>query len=191
MRKTGERLDQPLVSKIADLIAKRGDFIDTINEGDDEEFLHSFNALRILDTIIIRADFWCSSEYNRQFLIYNEHTGILREAHEAEDEMLRAFDDDYDFLDLDHSWKFNTTFLISRNMRNEVIRGDQPYDDSDYVKPSEKDVEKQRQLWAKVAKENGWYEEPFYIQIWYDKDNGEVKDSVSTRGLTQDILIGE
>jgi len=125
MPNTGDPIDKETISKIADLIMKREEFLDTLNTYDDPEFLHSYNALRIMDTIVIRSDFWSSPEYNRQFLIYNEHTGILREMTEAEDELYRAFDDDYDFLDLDNSWKFETTFLIAREKNNYVRRGDE------------------------------------------------------------------
>ncbi len=51
-------------------------------------------------------------------------------------------------------------------------------------------LEKHRQIWAKVAKENGWYQEPFYVQVWVD-EQGDVLDSVSTRDLTQDLVIIE
>ena len=53
-----------------------------------------------------------------------------------------------------------------------------------------KDMEKHRQIWAKVAKDNGWYQEPFYVQLWINENN-EVTDSVSTRHLTQDIIVQE
>ena len=47
-----------------------------------------------------------------------------------------------------------------------------------------------RELWADVAKENGWYKEPFFIQVWCDPDNN-ITDSVSFRGLNQDIIEKE
>lgn len=53
-----------------------------------------------------------------------------------------------------------------------------------------KDIEEARQIWAKVAKENGWYTEPFYVQIWKDKE-GNILDSVSCRGMTKDIILEE
>jgi hypothetical protein len=49
-------------------------------------------------------------------------------------------------------------------------------------------VEAHRAFWAHVARENGWYEEPFYVQVWRDMD-GTITDSVSTRALTQDWEI--
>jgi hypothetical protein len=49
-------------------------------------------------------------------------------------------------------------------------------------------IEKARALWATVAKANGWYSEPFYVQVWLTPD-GELQDSVSTRALTQDHVI--
>ena len=51
-------------------------------------------------------------------------------------------------------------------------------------------IEQCRQFWAKVAKENGWYKEPFFVQVWVD-DNGNITDSVSHRGLNQDYVLNE
>jgi len=49
-------------------------------------------------------------------------------------------------------------------------------------------LEQERTHWAKVAKKYGWYTEPFYIQVWMYKD-GTLDDSVSFKGMTQDIII--
>ena len=49
-------------------------------------------------------------------------------------------------------------------------------------------VEKARDFWSAVAKENGWYVEPFYVQVWIDKD-GEVIDSLSHKDLPRDLII--
>lgn len=49
-------------------------------------------------------------------------------------------------------------------------------------------VEEAREYWAKVAKENGWYSEPFYVQVWFEPD-GTLHDAVSSRILKQDIII--
>ena len=49
-------------------------------------------------------------------------------------------------------------------------------------------VEKARNFWSKVAKDNEWYVEPFYVQVWIDED-GEVSDSVSYRDMTRDYII--
>lgn len=51
-------------------------------------------------------------------------------------------------------------------------------------------IEERRAHWAKIAKANGWYQEPFYIQIWIDKNN-IITDSVSFRGMTQDIITND
>jgi hypothetical protein len=51
------------------------------------------------------------------------------------------------------------------------------------------DLDKSREFWAKVAKENGWYAEPFFVQVWADPDTKEVRDSVSTRTLTEDVVV--
>jgi len=55
---------------------------------------------------------------------------------------------------------------------------------------SQSEIEKHRAFWAKIAKANGWYIDPFHIQVWADKD-GNVTDSVSHIGLTEDIVIEE
>lgn len=55
---------------------------------------------------------------------------------------------------------------------------------------SQTEIEKHRAFWAKIAKANGWYVEPFYVQVWIDRA-GNVTDSVSHIGLTKDIVIEE
>lgn len=48
-------------------------------------------------------------------------------------------------------------------------------------------IELKRELWAGIAKENGWYSEPFYVQVWLNGE-GEIVDSVSFAGLNRDII---
>jgi hypothetical protein len=50
-------------------------------------------------------------------------------------------------------------------------------------------IEKQRKTWEKVAKSNGWYKEPFFIQVWINKKTKEIVDSVSFIGLDQDLIV--
>ena len=52
----------------------------------------------------------------------------------------------------------------------------------------EKSIEEARAKWAGIAKENGWYSEPFFIQVWLGPD-GTVYDAVSSTNLTQDITL--
>jgi hypothetical protein len=52
-------------------------------------------------------------------------------------------------------------------------------------------VERMRELWAQVAKDNGWYKEPFYVQVWVDPDTNEIYDSVSYTLLEEDVVIYE
>jgi len=52
-------------------------------------------------------------------------------------------------------------------------------------------IEEHRAKWAKVARENGWYHEPFFVQVWIDPEYGEIYDSVATRELTGDIVVWE
>ena len=53
-----------------------------------------------------------------------------------------------------------------------------------------KTIEECRTFWANIAKENGWYAEPFHIQVWFNANN-EIEDSVSYDGLSHDIIIRE
>ena len=53
---------------------------------------------------------------------------------------------------------------------------------------SKQDIEKARKFWAGIAKENGWYEEPFYVIVYVNQKN-EVVDSVSHRNLSEDTVI--
>jgi hypothetical protein len=48
-------------------------------------------------------------------------------------------------------------------------------------------IESKRDFWAKIAKENGWYVEPFHVQVWVNGE-GEIVDSVSFQGLDRDII---
>jgi len=48
-------------------------------------------------------------------------------------------------------------------------------------------LEYHRNKWIAVARNNNWYQEPFYIQVWVH--NGEIVDSVSVRGLDKDYVI--
>ena len=57
-----------------------------------------------------------------------------------------------------------------------------------YTKKQLETLEDARSIWTEVAKENGWYKEPFYVQAWIRK-NGELDDCVSFQGLDQDIIL--
>ena len=50
------------------------------------------------------------------------------------------------------------------------------------------EIETARKRWANTAKKNGWYKEPFFIQVWLDEDK-KIIDCVSFRGLKQDYII--
>lgn len=58
------------------------------------------------------------------------------------------------------------------------------------MKVSKNIIDEHREFWAKIAKKNNWYVEPFYVQIWVDK-SGDVIDSVSYVDLDRDIVIKE
>lgn len=49
-------------------------------------------------------------------------------------------------------------------------------------------LEECREFWARVARENGWYKEPFFVQVWVD-DSDDITDSVSHRGLDRDYIL--
>lgn len=49
-------------------------------------------------------------------------------------------------------------------------------------------IEVARGIWSVVAKAEGWYIEPFHIQIWLTRD-GRIEDTVSYKGMTKDIII--
>lgn len=54
-----------------------------------------------------------------------------------------------------------------------------------------KTIEEHRAQWAKVAKENGWYKEPFFIQI-FKNEAGDIVDSVAHGGMagaTEDLIV--
>jgi len=55
--------------------------------------------------------------------------------------------------------------------------------------PSQR-LEECREFWANVARKNGWYKEPFFVQVWVDS-NGNVTDSVSHQGLDRDYVLDE
>ncbi len=48
-------------------------------------------------------------------------------------------------------------------------------------------LEECREFWANVARKNGWYKQPFFVQVWVDS-RGNVTDSVSFQGLTEDVI---
>lgn len=56
--------------------------------------------------------------------------------------------------------------------------------------PLAESIESARQFWAKIARENNWYSEPFHVQVWV-KSDGTVSDSVAYRGMTHDVIVAE
>lgn len=53
---------------------------------------------------------------------------------------------------------------------------------------AKKTIEKARRFWTGVAKANGWYTRPFFVQVWLQKD-GQAFNSVSFKGMTGDIIL--
>ena len=56
------------------------------------------------------------------------------------------------------------------------------------VLPSPRQVEDCREFWAKIARENGWYKEPFFVQVWHNA-YGEITDCVSYSNLDRDYVV--
>lgn len=48
--------------------------------------------------------------------------------------------------------------------------------------------ETERTKWADIAKKNNWYKEPFFVQIWINKE-GIIKDSIAFREMNRDIIV--
>jgi hypothetical protein len=53
------------------------------------------------------------------------------------------------------------------------------------------DLEPHRARWAAVAKQHGWYTEPFFVQVFVDPDSKNIYDSVSFIGMTEDNIVFE
>ena len=53
---------------------------------------------------------------------------------------------------------------------------------------NKKELEKHRKIWINVAKQNNWYKDNFFIQVWIDINSGKIIDSVSFIGLNKDII---
>lgn len=49
-------------------------------------------------------------------------------------------------------------------------------------------IEKERRYWARIAKANGWFAQPFCVIVWLD-ESGNVADSVSYEGLDRDLIM--
>jgi len=55
---------------------------------------------------------------------------------------------------------------------------------------SKTEFDHHKTTWSAVAKNNLWYTEPFFIQVWVNK-KGEIVDSVSVRGLDKDYVFDQ
>jgi len=49
-------------------------------------------------------------------------------------------------------------------------------------------LEAHRRFWEGTAKRHGWYARPFFVIAWVAPD-GSITDSVSYKGLDQDIIV--
>jgi len=52
------------------------------------------------------------------------------------------------------------------------------------------DFKQHKARWMEVAKQNGWYAKPFFIQVWVDHD-GNVTDSVAMRDMTSHLAFDD
>jgi hypothetical protein len=59
---------------------------------------------------------------------------------------------------------------------------------SSQVSIKKSDLEYHREYWANVAKDYGWYVDPFFVQLWVNSD-GDISDSVSYRNLDRDLFL--
>jgi len=50
-------------------------------------------------------------------------------------------------------------------------------------------IEEHRAYWAEIARDNGWYTDPFYVQVWVRRKDGIILDSVSFAGMSGDIIF--
>jgi hypothetical protein len=55
----------------------------------------------------------------------------------------------------------------------------------------ELNLEPHREKWAKIAKERGWFTEPFFVQVFVDPNTNEIYDSVSFTGIPADLVVYE
>lgn len=117
-------ISKDIRKKMAEIIEGMTRFNELLKDDEtfDEEFLYSFNAVRLLDTIIVEGHFWCSEDNDRTFYVYNEHTNTLREMTDIEDDLYRPFDDEYAFLELDDQG-LKVEFIICINNDNTISRG--------------------------------------------------------------------
>jgi hypothetical protein len=62
---------------------------------------------------------------------------------------------------------------------------------SDYVYFIVPELETSRARWKTIAQENGWYKEPFFVQVFVDPETNTIYDSVSSTSLKRDIIVYE
>lgn len=53
------------------------------------------------------------------------------------------------------------------------------------------ELETSRARWKTIAQENGWYKEPFFVQVFVDPETNTIYDSVSSPRLERDIIVYE
>ena len=62
---------------------------------------------------------------------------------------------------------------------------------SDYVCFVVPDIEPSRARWKTIAQENGWYKEPFFVQVFVNPETNTIYDSVSSANLQRDFIVYE
>ena len=50
-------------------------------------------------------------------------------------------------------------------------------------------INQYRETWAKLAKKNGWYTDPFFVQVWINPEKDTVIDVVAHKGLKNGDVI--
>ena len=113
-----------MVTKMADKIEALQEFKDTVTDGKDPEFMHTYNAIWLLDRVIIQSAFWDSHTTDTSYFIWYPTDNTLRPCNDAEDEMIRGWEELNPWLELDDIYGMDVMFIINRNPDNSVERGD-------------------------------------------------------------------
>ena len=111
---------------MADKIEELAEFQDTVcPDPDDEMWLHTYNAVEMLGTIIIQSDYCDHMTNDTSYFIYDKYTDELRKVTELEDEIIRDFElEKCPWLELEQTYGVPTVFIICREKDGSITRGD-------------------------------------------------------------------
>jgi hypothetical protein len=141
--------------RICTAIEKREDFINTLNQRDDDEmFLHTHNVFKLFDKWIVYSDYTDSMSSERTFLIWDDVNHTLRECEGDEDEILREWDNENPLLEL----KDDLHFICNREKDNTISRWSddlETMNDSDDVMQMMEFRGQHWDLWTEYCLEQG------------------------------------